>query len=78
MPPNTAGFDDVYILSLPSFTWIKMYPAADSNAQQYPHNTLSCNVVDAGQMLIIGGTFPLDDTTCDAAEQFGTHGLDSM
>ncbi|KAK8056522.1 hypothetical protein PG993_001749 [Apiospora rasikravindrae] len=26
-PNNEAGFDDVYILSLPSFTWTKMYLA---------------------------------------------------
>ena len=29
---------------------------------------LSCNVIDKGQMLIIGGSFPLDKTTCDAPE----------
>ncbi|KAI1857621.1 uncharacterized protein JN550_013133 [Neoarthrinium moseri] len=75
MPPNTSGFDDVYILSMPSFTWIKMYPA-NSTLEQYPHNTLTCNVIDNAQMLIIGGTFPLDDQTCDSPEQFGTHGLD--
>jgi hypothetical protein len=73
---ESAGFDDVYILSLPSFTWIKMYPAPGSNVQQYPHNMLSCNVIEKGQMLIIGGSFPLDQTTCDAPEQFGEHGLD--
>ncbi|KAI1490646.1 hypothetical protein F5X96DRAFT_678949 [Biscogniauxia mediterranea] len=75
MPPSTAGFDDVYILSLPSFTWIKFYPEA-ANTNQYPHNTLSCNVIDNAQMIIIGGTFPLDDTTCDNPEQWGSHNLD--
>ncbi|ORY69535.1 uncharacterized protein BCR38DRAFT_332031 [Pseudomassariella vexata] len=76
MPPNTAGFDDVYILTIPSFQWIKMYPAPGSTAQQYPHNTLTCNVVDGAQMIIIGGSFPLDQTTCDVPDQFGSHGLD--
>ena len=66
---ESAGFDDVYVLSLPSFTWIKMYPRpGGSVVQQYPHNMLSCNVIDKGQMLIIGGSFPLDQTTCDAPE----------
>ncbi|KAI0128660.1 hypothetical protein BJ170DRAFT_340465 [Xylariales sp. AK1849] len=75
--PSTSGFDDVYILSLPSFTWMKMYPGKGSaGEEQYPHNTLSCNVIDGSQMIIIGGTFPLDDTTCDAPEQYGSHGLD--
>ncbi|KAH8673695.1 hypothetical protein BX600DRAFT_213271 [Xylariales sp. PMI_506] len=75
MAPNTAGWDDVYILSMPSFTWIKMYPS-NSTQQQYPHNTLTCNVIDRAQMIVIGGTFPLDDTTCDAPDQYGSHGLD--
>ncbi|KAK7951687.1 uncharacterized protein PG986_007415 [Apiospora aurea] len=74
---NEAGFDDVYILSLPSFTWTKMYPAPGSNiTNQYPHNALTCNVIDSAQMLIMGGSFPLDTKTCDARDQFGTHGLD--
>ncbi|KAI1502280.1 hypothetical protein F5X99DRAFT_417994 [Biscogniauxia marginata] len=75
MPPSTAGFDDVYILSLPSFTYIKFYPE-DDDTNQYPHNTLSCNVIDNAQMIIIGGSFPLDNTTCDAPEQWGSHNLD--
>lgn len=44
--------------------------------EQYPHNTLTCNVIDGAQMIIIGGSFPLDDQTCDAAPQYGSHGLD--
>ncbi|KAI0024864.1 hypothetical protein F4780DRAFT_775351 [Xylariomycetidae sp. FL0641] len=74
MPPSTAGFDDVYVLSLPSFTWIKFYPD-DNTTDQYPHNTLTCNVIDGAQMIIIGGTFPLDDS-CDVPDQWGSHSLD--
>lgn len=74
MPNYTSGYDDVYILSMPSFTWIKMYP--NTTIEQYPHNSLSCNVIDGAQMIIIGGSFPLDDDTCDAQPQFGTHALD--
>lgn len=59
---------------MPSFTWIKMYP--NTTGEQYPHNTLSCNVIDGSQMIIIGGSFPLDDQTCDAQPQFGSHNLD--
>ncbi|KAK8049318.1 hypothetical protein PG994_011048 [Apiospora phragmitis] len=76
-PDHEAGFDDVYILSLPSFVWIKMYPAPSSNiTNQYPHNALTCNVIDGAQMLVMGGSFPLDTKTCDAGDQYGTHGLD--
>jgi len=53
-----------------------MYPSPGSNATQYPHNMLSCNVIDGAQMLIMGGSYPLDPTTCDAEGQYGTHGLD--
>lgn len=77
-PDDEAGFDDVYILSLPSFTWIKMYPGPDSNPAFIgsPHHSLTCNVIDGAQMLIMGGSFPLNSTICDSEEVFGTHGLD--
>ncbi|KAI1333772.1 hypothetical protein F5Y15DRAFT_325094 [Xylariaceae sp. FL0016] len=74
MPPATAGFDDVYILSIPSFTWIKFYPTDGTNEGR-PHNSLTCNVIDNSQMIIIGGTFPLDQD-CDAPPQWGSHNLD--
>ncbi|ERF76451.1 hypothetical protein EPUS_07331 [Endocarpon pusillum Z07020] len=70
---NATGFDDVYILTLPSFTWIKWYPTEPGPGS--PHNSLSCNVVDNAQMLIIGGTFPATDA-CDAPDVVGTHNLD--
>jgi hypothetical protein len=49
---------------MPAFEWIKWYPTT-SNATAYPHNSLSCNVIDNAQMLIIGGIFP-NSTMCDA------------
>ena len=71
--PNTTGFDDVYILTLPSFIWIKWFPTSPGVGK--PHNSLTCNVVNGAQMLIIGGTFPLTDA-CDSPEVWGTHSLD--
>lgn len=71
--PNTTGFDDVYILSLPSFIWIKWFPTSPGIGN--PHNSLTCNVVNGAQMLVIGGTFPLTQA-CDAPEVWGTHSLD--
>lgn len=70
---NATGFDDVYILTLPSFTWIKWYPTEPGPG--YPHHSLTCNVIDNSQMLIIGGTFPASDA-CDAPDVWGTHNLD--
>ena len=52
-----------------------MYPTDGNVTGQYPHHSLSCNVISGAQMLIIGGTFPLTDD-CDAAPQWGTHNLD--
>src|SRR5436305_13796590 len=63
---NATGFDDVYILSMPSFQWIKWWPTLPNTG--HPHNSLSCNVINNTQMLIIGGTFPAlaDSNMCDA------------
>jgi hypothetical protein len=48
---NTVGFDDVYILSMPSFQWVKWWQG--SNPMK-PHHSLTCNVINKGQMLVIG------------------------
>jgi hypothetical protein len=71
--PNETGYDDVYILSMPSFTWIKWYPTSDGPGR--PHHSLTCNVIDGAQMLVIGGTFP-NDTDCDSPLVYGSHNLD--
>ncbi|KAK0646443.1 hypothetical protein B0T16DRAFT_375056 [Cercophora newfieldiana] len=72
---DTSGFDDVYILSIPAFQWIKLYPDKSNETGQYPHHSLTCNVIDNAQMMIIGGTFPLTQD-CDVPDQFGSHNLD--
>jgi hypothetical protein len=61
-------------VTIPTFTWIKLYPNDGNVTGQYPHHSLSCNVVNRGQMLIIGGTFPLSDE-CDSTPQWGAHNL---
>ncbi|KFA72116.1 hypothetical protein S40288_09700 [Stachybotrys chartarum IBT 40288] len=72
---GSLGFDDVYILTLPTFTWIRMYPESDSGTGDFPHHSLSCNVVNEAQMIIHGGYFP-GTINCDAADQWGLHNLD--
>ena len=69
---NLTGFDDVYILSLPSFKWIKWWQGSGVGN---PHHSLTCNVVKSGQMFVIGGTFPITDA-CDSKETWGTHNMD--
>ncbi|OLN85773.1 Kelch repeat-containing protein-like protein 5 [Colletotrichum chlorophyti] len=71
-----AGFDDLYVLTIPTFTWVKMYPSDLNKTGSYPHHSLSCNMAPGrAQMLIIGGQFPLSQD-CDAFEQWGTHNVD--
>lgn len=69
------GWDDVYILSIPSFTWIKTYPLGVNGTGQYPSHSLTCNIINDSQMLAIGGTFP-NTTDCDYPDVFGVHNID--
>jgi hypothetical protein len=68
---GSAGFDDIYILTLPTFTWIKMYPN-ENGTGSYPHHSMSCNVVNEAQMFVHGGFFPLNND-CDVPDQWGLH-----
>ncbi|KAE8165226.1 hypothetical protein BDV40DRAFT_80463 [Aspergillus tamarii] len=71
--PEGLGYDDVYILTLPSFKWIKWYPT-DGSESGYPKNAMSCTVVDGAQMLVMGGNKP-NDTDCDAYPIYGLHNM---
>ncbi|KAG7406769.1 Kelch repeat-containing protein [Fusarium oxysporum f. sp. rapae] len=70
-PPvvNATSFNDVYVLSLPSFIWMKIFPYHHGNATlgKTGHYSASCNMVKSmSQMLVIGGTYTdMDD--CDLA-----------
>lgn len=68
---NVTGFDDVYILTLPSFNWIKAFPT-DNPTSEFGHGGCSANVINRDQMLIIGGWFPETDQ-CDAPNAWGQH-----
>ncbi|RMZ76377.1 hypothetical protein DV737_g4867, partial [Chaetothyriales sp. CBS 132003] len=69
---NVTGFDDVYILTLPTFEWIKWYPTAPGASA--PHGLLTCNVVDMAQMIVMGGNFT-NTTDCDVPTIGGQHNL---
>jgi hypothetical protein len=66
----------VYILSLPSFTWIKAFPENDNSTTpaEVGHGGCSANVINRKQMLVIGGWFPLYDK-CDAPSGQGQHNM---
>lgn len=46
--PDDMGFDDVYILSIPSFRWVKFWPTEQTTTR--PRHSMTCNVVDSGQV----------------------------
>ncbi|KAF2745613.1 hypothetical protein M011DRAFT_405844 [Sporormia fimetaria CBS 119925] len=71
-PGNGTALDDVYILSLPSFTWIKAWPLDNKTTTVNGHGGCSANVINRAQMLIIGGWFPGHDR-CD--QPWGMHNL---
>jgi hypothetical protein len=48
IPPNGNAFDDVYILTLPSFTWIKWWPTQPGPGR--PHHSMTCNVIARSQV----------------------------
>ncbi|KAI5456047.1 hypothetical protein BGZ63DRAFT_518557 [Mariannaea sp. PMI_226] len=72
---GSTGFDDAYVLSIPSFTWTRFYPTDTNKTGPYGHHSLSCNVVNEAQMLIHGGFFPLTND-CDSSDQWGLHNMD--
>ncbi|KAJ6439168.1 telomere-associated RecQ helicase [Purpureocillium lavendulum] len=71
-PPyvNVTSFNDIYILTLPSFIWVKAYPDHHGNATlppDYGHYSASCNMVKSmSQLFVIGGTYT-DTDACDLA-----------
>lgn len=69
---NATGFDDIYILSIPTFEWIKWYP--DKPGAGAPHGLLTCNVIDRGQMIVMGGNFT-NTTDCDVPTVGGQHNM---
>ncbi|KAK5131537.1 hypothetical protein LTR08_000864 [Meristemomyces frigidus] len=73
LPPydeQGLGYGDVWILSIPSFTWTQWYPSS------FEHHSLSCNVIDQSQMIIMGGYFPnSSNINCDAKSIWGQHNL---
>lgn len=56
---NGNYFDDIYVLSLPSFTWIKVYSGTDARW------SVTCHRVGARQMVTIAGGGKSDNITAD-------------
>ena len=54
-----TGYTDVYVLSLPAFTWFKTNVNIASNPRRANHY---CQVIANSQMLVVGGRNPSDDS----------------
>lgn len=69
-----APSDDVYILSVPSFTWIKAYSG------QYLHGRSGhkCVNVYPDQMFVLGGVFKGDPTICLAGGVIEVFNLNTL
>ncbi|KAM3067597.1 hypothetical protein ACMFMG_000089 [Clarireedia jacksonii] len=58
----SAFYDDIYVLSLPSFTWTKVYGATPPGSPRFGH---TCHLVGNRQMLTVGGAQSALSTYCD-------------
>ncbi|ORX92787.1 hypothetical protein BCR34DRAFT_647580 [Clohesyomyces aquaticus] len=73
---GTVAFDDVYTLSVPAFHWVKMFPDnAQPSTGSNGHHSLTCNIINGTQMLVMGGTFP-NSAACDVPAEYGQHNAD--
>jgi hypothetical protein len=71
---NNTAFDDTYILSIPSFKWIKAWPE-DNSTTKFGHGGCSANVINKDQLIVIGGWFPDSAEQCDSPSGWGQHNM---
>lgn len=57
---------------MPSFIWVKYWVHDPPRV----HNGFSCNVINKGQMMVLGGTFPFEPNGCDTPTAWGAHIMD--
>ncbi|KAJ8118816.1 hypothetical protein OPT61_g287 [Boeremia exigua] len=72
---STKYYDDMYVLSLPSFTWIKMF---EGESPRYGH---TCHLAAGRQLITLGGSTQHGNITdtCDwEAESIGVMDLPTM
>ncbi|EWC47432.1 hypothetical protein DRE_00400 [Drechslerella stenobrocha 248] len=66
------AYDQLFVLSLPTFTWTRFWPTAVPSNGPRPRFGHTANVLRNSQMLLIGGFFPLDEG-CDAPGRIVTN-----
>ncbi|CAH0028906.1 unnamed protein product [Clonostachys rhizophaga] len=79
-PPvtNVTSYSDIYVLTLPSFQWVKAFPDTSGN-YTLPENGKygsSCNMVkNMSQFIVIGGNYTDSPTDKCDDEWWGAHNL---
>ncbi|KAF2626381.1 hypothetical protein BU25DRAFT_432178 [Macroventuria anomochaeta] len=74
--PNGTGLGDLYVLSIPSFQWILIWPTPQQFIFPGGKGWSSCNVFRESQMIIIGGSLTNTSVVdCDAPKIGGQHGM---
>ncbi|KAL2256618.1 hypothetical protein VTK26DRAFT_1396 [Humicola hyalothermophila] len=76
-PPGATGYDDIYVLTIPSFQWIRgPYPFNSNVSGPYPKSMQTCNIANNAQMLVISGHYSNNTTfTCDVESVWGEHNM---
>lgn len=71
------GYDDIYILTFPSFRCIRgPYPTYRNGTGAFPKGMMSYKLIDDAYMLVIGGTYSnATDKVCDVPIIQGAHNM---
>jgi hypothetical protein len=58
---NTSGYNDLYILTIPTFQWIRYgYPSDSNITGKHPKGITTYNIIENAQILVIGGQYTND------------------
>ena len=66
MGPDGEKFDEIYVLTLPAFRWFRANHT--STSPRWGH---TCHATNTRQMIMIGGTNPLNSTYFDSNGDLG-------
>ncbi|KAF1846853.1 uncharacterized protein K460DRAFT_425442 [Cucurbitaria berberidis CBS 394.84] len=73
---NETALEDVWVLSLPSFTWIYWYPKPKATTFAGGKAWTSCDIINRSQMIVMGGYYTnATQPMCDIPKIGGQHGL---
>ncbi|KAJ5033675.1 hypothetical protein J3E74DRAFT_411020 [Bipolaris maydis] len=74
--------NDILVYDIGNDLWYKQKASGfwpreeDGVGATFPHHSLTCDVIENSQMIIMGGSFPNMSAECDVPDVYGQHGLD--